>query len=71
MWMQFKCWKINETEEEDDFMEDDSNVGNYILDNINYKIIMWYYLLLDFNNLKYNPAFYVILLIFVVVMFFA
>ena len=61
--------KINETEDNDDFMEDDDNVGNYILDNINYKIIRCYYLLLNFNNLKYNPAFYVIIVIFCVVMF--
>ena len=61
--------KINETAEEDDFMEDDSNVKNYILDNINYKIIKCYYLLLNFNNLKRNPAFYVIIIIFGIVVF--
>ena len=59
---------LNETE--DDYIEDDENVGNYILDNINYEIIRCYYLLLDFKNLKANPAFYTIVIIFILVVFF-
>ena len=60
--------KLNETE--DDYMEDDDNVGNYILDNINYEIIRCYYLHFDFNNLKTNPAFYVLVVIFILVIIF-
>ena len=60
--------KLNETE--DDYMEDDSNIGNYILDNINYRIIPCYYLHFNFNNLKTNPAFYVLLIIFILVVIF-
>ena len=60
--------KLNETE--DDYMEDDDNVGNYILDKINYEIIRCYYLHFNFNNLKTNPAFYSILLIFILVIIF-
>ena len=61
--------KINDTQGEDDFMEPEEDVTNYILDNINYRIIKCYYLLLDFNNLVKNPAFYVMSLIFVTVLF--
>ena len=58
---------LNDTE--DDYMEDDDTAGNYILDNINYEIIRCYYLHFDFNNLKANPAFYVILAIFILLTF--
>ena len=61
--------KISDTQGEDDFMEPEEEVTNYILDNINYRIIKCYYLLLDFKNLVKNPAFYVLSLIFVAVLF--
>jgi surface protein len=62
--------KMNDTEAEDDFMYTaDDDVENYVLENINYKIIKCYYLLLDFKNLVSNPAFYVMILIFGTVLF--
>ena len=62
--------KINDTAEEDDYMmTSDKDVKNYVLDNINYRIIKCYYLLLDFKNLVKNPAFYAMVLIFAVVLF--
>ena len=64
--------KINETSNENnDFLEEneDTNIANYILDNLNYKIFKCYHLLLNFDNLIKNPAFYGILGIFVIVIF--
>jgi hypothetical protein len=64
--------KINETSNENnDFLEEneDTNIANYILDNLNYKIFKCYHLLLTFDNLIKNPAFYGILGIFVIVIF--
>ena len=60
--------KINETEE-DDYMEE-VDVGNYILDNINYKIIKCYPLELKWKNLVKNPAFYIIVLSYLLVLIF-
>jgi surface protein len=61
--------KMNETGEDDFMYTSDDDVGNYILENINYKIIRCYYLLLDFKNLVNNPAFYVMVLIFASMLF--
>ena len=44
--------------------EDDGNFISYFLDNINYKIFKCYNLLLNFNNLINNYAFYLIAAIF-------
>ena len=49
-------------------MEEEEKVTNIILDNINYRIIKCYYLLLDFKNLVKNPAFYVLVAIFITVL---
>ncbi len=61
--------KINDSDVEDDFMIDDNdNVKNYVLDHINYKIIKCYYLLKKFKNLEKNPAFYIIIILFITVL---
>ena len=51
--------------------EDDNNFFSYILDNLNYKIFKCYHLLLSINNLITNPAFYTIIIIFIITMFFS
>ena len=52
----------------DDFLkEDNGNFISYFLDNINYKIFKCYNLLIIFNNLKKNYAFYTILGVFFVI----
>ena len=58
--------KIDNTTE--DFLkEDNGNFISYFLDNINYKIFKCYNLLIIFNNLKKNYAFYTILGVFFVI----
>ena len=61
--------KINEQLEENYFSEeeDDGNIVNYILDNLNYKIFKCYHLLSSLEHIIKNPAFYVILAIFITV----
>ena len=51
--------------------EDDNNFFNYILDNLNYKIFKCYYLLLSIDNLIANPAFYIIIIIFIITIYFS
>ena len=51
--------------------EDDNNFFSYILDNLNYKIFKCYHLLLSIDNLITNPAFYIILIIFIITLFFS
>ena len=49
------------------FVEETSEkVIDYILDNINYKIFKCYHLILSLDNLIKNPAFYIIIVIFIV-----
>ena len=56
---------------DDDFLnDDDSNFITYFLDKINYKIFKCNKLLLDFDNLKSNFAFYTILGIFFLITLF-
>ena len=57
----------NNTEDDDFLAEDDGNFFSYLLDNINYKVFQCYKLLLSFNNLKNNYAFYIILGIFFII----
>ena len=47
--------------------EDKDTFFSYFLDNINYKIFKCYKLLLVFDNLKNNLAFYIILIIFFII----
>ena len=58
--------------ENKDFLdeEESNNFINYFLDNINYKIFTCYKLLLSFNNLKGNIAFYLLLSVFIIISFF-
>ena len=49
--------------------EDNNNLVDYILDNLNYKILKCYYLLSSFSNLKKNPYFYIYLAILAIVIF--
>ena len=51
--------------------ENKENFLYYFLDNINYKILICYNLLLSFKNIIKNPAFYIIILIFVIITFFS
>ena len=61
----------NNNLEDESTKEEDENFISYFLDNINYKIFKCYHLLLSFENLIHNPAFYIILIIFVILMFFS
>ena len=55
--------------DEEDFLkeEDNGNFFNYLLDHINYRILVCYKLLLNFDNLKQNFSFYLISSIFLVI----
>ena len=58
-----------ETINEEDFLiEDKGNFLLYLLDNINYKIFTCYELLLSFDNLKNNYAFYLMLADFITIL---
>ena len=61
---------ISDEDNNDDFLEEeeDGNFLDYILDNLNYKIIKCYHLLLSFDNFIKNPAFYAFLVIFIIIM---
>ena len=48
--------------------EDDGNFFTYLLDNINYKIFKCYKLFFDFDNLKYNFAFYTFSILFLIML---
>ena len=53
--------KNNSIVEEGDFLKEaDNNFFSYLLDNINYKIVKCFKLILKFSNLKNNYAFYAI-----------
>ena len=56
--------------ENNSFQESEDNFITYFLDNINYKIFKCYHLLLSFDNLITNPAFYTIIIVLVINMFF-
>ena len=62
--------KINENlNEDDDFLkESEGNFFDYILDNFNYKIFKCFNLFFNYKNLIKNPAFYIIISIFITVM---
>ena len=66
-----KSNKLNDIDENNNFVidENDDNFLNYFLDNINYKVFICYHLLLSSDNLIINPAFYTILLIFIITIF--
>jgi len=58
----------NTNDEENDFLnEDDGNFISYLLDKINYKIFKCYKVINSLENLKTNLAFFVILLVFLVI----
>ena len=62
----------NDESNSDNFMEkeDDGNFISYFLDKVNYKIFKCYKLLKNFDNLKKNYAFYIILSItFIIIIF--
>jgi len=48
-------------------VEDNDSFFDYVLDNLNYKILKCYHLLLAFNNLKKNPYFYTSLAILAII----
>ena len=55
---------------ENEFLdEENDNIVDYILDNLNYKILKCYRLLSSFNNLKNNPYFYAYLAIVAIIIF--
>ena len=47
--------------------EDNNSLVDYVLDNLNYKILKCYHLLSSFNNLKHNPYFYTSLSILTII----
>ena len=49
--------------------EDKSNLVDYILNNLNYKILKCYHLFSSFNNLKKNPYFYISIVILAIIIF--
>ena len=60
-----------ENEDEDiSFQESKDTFIDYFLDNINYKIFKCYHLFFSFDNLFSNPAFYTIIIILAIIMFF-
>ena len=63
--------KTNETSETNIIIEENqiNKVVEYILDNINFKIFKCYYLIISFDNIVKNPAFYIIIIIFIISLF--
>ena len=58
----------NYTKKNDNFLEEDNgNFFNYFLDNINYEILKCYILLISFENLRKNFAFYFTFLFILVI----
>ena len=58
----------NYTKKNDNFLEEDNgNFFNYFLDNINYEILKCYILLISFENLRKNFAFYFTFLVILVI----
>ena len=59
--MQFKCYYTDDSNDDLLNIVADNNFITYFLDKINYKIFKCNKLLYDFDNLKSNFAFYIIL----------
>ena len=55
-------------DENDEFVEDDGNFLTYLLDNINYKIFKCYKLFFNVKNLRNSNAFYIILIIYLILL---
>jgi hypothetical protein len=53
------------------FQESKENFISYFLDNINYKIFKCYHLFCSFDNLIINPSFYTMIIVLVIITFFA
>ena len=57
-------------EDNNESIEDEGNFESYFLDNINYKIFKCYKLFFNWENLKNSNAFYIILIIFLILFMF-
>ena len=58
----------NTINEEDEFVKDNGNFKSYLMDKINYKIFKCYKLFFNGNNLKKTHAFYIILIIYIILL---